>query len=1138
LLYLNPMNKHFIVIIFLCLLQSAFAQLNESFTDGDFSLGPTWQGDDSLFRVNASLQLQSSGTAGTSKDIYLGTPCTIAQGEWRFWVRFNLSPSTANFCRYYLMSDNLNLKGALNGYYIQLGGISGNNDSLMLMKQKGNIVTQIIGGRRATVAKANNVVGIRVLRNASGNWQLFSDTLGGNNYVAEGSGTDNEFTFSAYTGWFIKFTSSNITNFFLDDVYTGPVIADNTPPVIDSIGIINSNTLRIKFSEAIEVNSVTDVVNYTINNGIGNPISADTEPGNNQVAVLSFFSTFTNKSNYTISISGIRDQAGNTMQPTQRNFIYYVPAAEDVLISEWMADPSPPVISLPEQEFIELHNQAGIPINLKNWSVSDGAASAMLPEIVIPADSFIILCAAAQVSAFTPYGLVAGINGFPSLNNAGDAIILKSPAGNIIHQLNYDLSWYNDATKVDGGWSIELINRNRICSGRQNYTASIAANGATPGKKNSVWENTIDSTAPQIKKVICKSPNEIILVLNEGADFSSIGTSVIAINNGISIASKSSISIQNDSLLLLLNPLLQNKQTYIITMNGIRDCKQNSSINTQATFTYFQSDTAKTYDVLLTEIMADPDPRIGLPAAEYVELYNRSSRNISLKNWQLRDATGVVLLPDLLLLPDSFIVLCAPNNASLFSGMSNVVGLNNFPSLSNDGETISIRNADGKVIHAVSYSSLWYRNNLKKDGGWSLEMIDVKNPCGEAGNWQASQSNKGGTPGRNNSVRSNNRDLLAPELIRVYPADSSQLILYFSESLDSNTIYRIQHYQFNPALSFTALSAVAPHFKEVSINLSSALQKNIIYRLITDSIADCAGNLIQTKDYADFGLPEPFAPGELIINELLFNPKTGGSDFVELYNNSNKVIDLKQLRIADTDDRDSLNNIYSVAPSGFIVLPEQYIVLTENPDIIVLNYFGADRLKMIQTSLPSLNDDEGNCVIADAAGLRYDQFNYDDDLHFALLDDKNGVSLERIDYNRPSNDRTNWSSAAATSGYATPTKKNSQYLQSNAGSAVLSLSSEIFSPDGDGYQDLLNIYVKTPATGYTGTLSVYDNHGRMVKQLMRNDILGTENTISWDGITDRNEKAPIGIYIIYLEAFNLKGNTIKEKITVVVGAKL
>jgi hypothetical protein len=1132
------MCKHFIVIILLLTLQPAFAQLNENFADGDFSANPMWQGDDSLFQVNSFLQLQSKGTAGTTKDISLSTSSPISQGEWRFWVKFNLSPSTANFCRYYLMSDSMNLKGPLNGYFVQLGGITGNNDSIMLMKQKGSTITQIIGGRRATVSKTNNLVRIKVLRNSTGNWQLFSDTLGGNNFTTEGNATDNEFSLSSFTGWFIRFTSTNISNFYLDDVYAGPVIIDNTPPAVDSVSVIGANTIRIRFSEPVDANTATETSNYLINNGLGNPIDAQVEAGNNQVVILSFFSAFSNKSSYTISISGVEDFSGNAMSLIQRNFFYYTPAAGDVLISEWMADPTPPVISLPEQEFIELYNNVGIPINLKNWIISDGGTPALLPEVILPADSFIIICASAQAATFAPYGMVAGVASFPTLNNSADVIILKAPSGSSIHQVDYDLSWYNDDTKKDGGWSIELKNPKNICSGKSNYNASVDVNGATPGKRNTVWDNSIDQTPPKVKNVICKSSTEIILMLDEGADMSSIASASLTLSNGIGITAKSSISAANDSLLLLVNPALQNKQNYVLTINGIRDCNQNSMQNIQASFFYYQPDTARPYDILIHEIMADPDPAVGLPAAEYIELYNRSARVISLKNWQLKHALTTILLPDILLLPDSFIVVCNSKVAALFSGISSLVGLADFPSLTNDGQILSIRNVEGKTIHAVNYQSSWYQNNLKKDGGWSLEMIDTRNPCGEANNWQASTNPKGGTPGKANSIRGNNKDILSPELIRIYPADSLKLLVYFNESIDSLSLMQHNRYRFNPSVAFTNVNASAPDFKDICINLTAPLQKNTIYRLLIDSIADCAGNQIQARDYGDFGLPEPFSKGDLVINEVLFNPNTGGSDFIEIYNNSNKVIDLKTLRIADTDDKDSLNQIYAIAPQGFIILPEQYIVLTENADHIALNYFGSDKLSMIETNLPSMNDDEGVCVLVDGAGFGYDQLNYDDKMHFALLDDKNGVSLERIDYNRASNERTNWTSASATSGYGTPTRKNSQYMQSAAGRSLLSLSSEIFSPDGDGYQDLLNIYIKTPANGYTGTLSVYDNNGRMVKQLMRNDILGTENTISWDGINDNNEKANIGIYIIYLEAFDLKGNTIKEKITAVVGARL
>lgn len=1132
------MCKHFIVIILLLCLQPAFAQLNENFADGDFYVNPNWQGDDSLFQVNSFLQLQSKGTAGTSKDISLSTSSPTSQGEWRFWVRFNLSTSTANFCRYYLMSDSMNLKGSLNGYFVQLGGITGNNDSIMLMKQKGTAITQVIGGRRATVSKTNNLVRIKVLRNSLGNWQLYSDTLGGNNFTAEGNATDNEFSSSSFTGWFIRFTSSNISNFYLDDVYAGPVIIDNTPPAVDSVHIIGVNTLRIKFSESVDAATAAETSNYLISNGLGNPIDVQAEVGNNQVVILSFFSAFTNKSSYTISISGVEDFSGNAMNLIQHNFFYYTPAAGDMLISEWMADPTPPVISLPEQEFIELYNNAGIPVNLKNWTISDGGTPAMLPEVILPPDSFIIICASTLSAAFEPYGMVAGVSSYPTLNNSGDAIILKAPDGSSIHQVNYDLSWYNDDTKKDGGWSIELKNPNNICSGKSNYTASVDVNGATPGKRNTVWDNSKDQTPPKVKKVICNSSTQIVLILDEGADTSSIASASLTLTNGIGITAKSSISAANDSLLLSVNPSLLSRQNYMLTINGIKDCNQNSMQNAQANFIYYQPDTAKAYDILIHEIMADPDPAFGLPAAEYIELYNRSARVISIKNWQLKDASATIMLPDILLLPDSFIVVCNSKVAGLFSGIHNLVALADFPSLTDDGEILSIRNAEGKTIHSLNYQSSWYQNNLKKDGGWSLEMIDARNPCGEANNWQASTNTKGGTPGKANSIRGNNKDIVAPELIRIYPSDSLKLLVYFNESVDSLSLMQLSHYRFNPSIAFTSINASAPGFKDISINLTAPLQKNTIYRLLIDSIKDCAGNQIQSRDYGDFGLPEPFTKGDLVINEVLFNPKTGGNDFIELYNNSNKVIDLKTLRIADTDDKDSLDQIYAIAQLGFIMLPEQYIVLTENADNIALNYFGSDKLSMIEINLPSMNDDEGVCVLVDGAGSRYDQLSYDDKMHFALLDDKNGVSLERIDYNRASNERTNWTSASATSGYGTPTRKNSQYMQSNAGHSLLSLSSEIFSPDGDGYQDLLNIYIKTPTNGYTGTLSVYDNNGRLVKQLIRNDILGNENTISWDGIKDNNEKANIGIYIIYLEAFDLKGNTIKEKITAVIGARL
>ena len=59
-----------------------------------------------------------------------------------------------------------------------------------------------------------------------------------------------------------------------------------------------------------------------------------------------------------------------------------------------------------------------------------------------------------------------------------------------------------------------------------------------------------------------------------------------------------------------------------------------------------------------------------------------------------------------------------------------------------------------------------------------------------------------------------------------------------------------------------------------------------------------------------------------------------------------------------------------------------------------------------------------------------------------------------------------------------------------------------------------------------------------MKQLIRNELLGIKGTFSWDGINEEREKARIGIYIIFFEVFDLKGNVKHYKKTCVLGGKL
>lgn len=154
------------------------------------------------------------------------------------------------------------------------------------------------------------------------------------------------------------------------------------------------------------------------------------------------------------------------------------------------------------------------------------------------------------------------------------------------------------------------------------------------------------------------------------------------------------------------------------------------------------------YDIVISEIMSDPTPQVGLPNFEWIEIRNTSPNPINIQNWRVGDAGGVSgPLPNFILPPDSSAIICGTTAATTMQQFGRTFGVTSFPSLANEGELIFIRNAAGVTIHAVEYTFSWFNNAVKSDGGWTLEMVDTKNPCSGASNWRGSVDVRGGTPG-------------------------------------------------------------------------------------------------------------------------------------------------------------------------------------------------------------------------------------------------------------------------------------------------------------------------------------------------------------------------------------------------------
>src|ERR1700741_3613173 len=192
------------------------------------------------------------------------------------------------------------------------------------------------------------------------------------------------------------------------------------------------------------------------------------------------------------------------------------------------------------------------------------------------------------------------------------------------------------------------------------------------------------------------------------------------------------------------------------------------------------------YDVVIDELMADPTPQIGLPNNEWLELKNTTTAPINLQNWRVGDATGQSgPMPNFTLQPDSFVIVCTGSAVPAMSAFGTTISVTSFPSLDNAGDQLFLKAANGKTIHAVAYTDAWYQNEVKKDGGWTLEMIDTKSPCAGISNWKASIHVTGGTPGKKNSIDAINNDAIAPQLKRAYTTDNVTIVRVYDEPVDS-----------------------------------------------------------------------------------------------------------------------------------------------------------------------------------------------------------------------------------------------------------------------------------------------------------------------------------------------------------------
>jgi hypothetical protein len=1211
-----------LVILYFAHTQQAFGQLNDDFSDGDFSASPVWLGQTSNYIIESN-QLKLKAPAVESTSFLSTTSSSINNASWEFYVKMDFATSATSLSRIYLVSDQQNLSGPLNGYYVEIGN---STDEVSLYKQTGTARKEIIDGLDGRVNQSVVQLKVKVTRDSDGNWELFSDPSAG--YVQEGVAFDNTHFKSSYFGVFCLYIASRSEKYFFDDfIVTGDPYVDTVPPGLLNVSAISDRKLLLEFSEEINSSSGTTPANFLVQ-GLGHPSTAETT-GNNVVELI-YLDRFTNGEESTLEVSGVKDVAGNEMTLSAKNFLFFEPSPihyRDIIITEIFPDPNPK-IGLPEAEFVEVYNRSNNPIDLNHWKLTDGSSAGVLQSKIILPNNYAILTTAAIASEFNTFGKTVIVANFPTLNNGGDLVLIKDNNDNIIDSVRYAVGWFKDDDKQQGGWTLELKDPENTCLVDDNWKASVAPTGGTPGRQNSVYENIIDTEGPTLLEAQAVKANIVRLTFNEKLSNELPSIANVVFNPACIV---DSIKFSNSSLKELdmyLKDSIEDKKTYHVTIKDISDCAGNFStellsaylnldtippsiesldvlstteiqivfseklikenaetiehfhlknlnenpikatlsddgklvtltfekgfgngieenlivtnlydinnnvlLKLEQAFLFFEALPTKSKDIIITEIFSDPTPSVGLPEAEFIEIYNRSGNPVNLKGWRLTDGSSVAIFPSKILLPAEYIIVSSASTTATFASLGKAVGVLNFPTLNNSGDAIVLTNNENLKVDSVNYSSRWFRDDDKREGGWTLELIDVENICAEEMNWTASDDESGGTPGRRNSEFANKPDVTPPHIVSVIPVSADMIQIVFSEKLSSVTPSARSFYMNE--LNVLETQFADGSLRKVSLLLSSHLEKGKLYNLTATEICDCAGNRIANDKSYSFGLPEAVSSGNIVVNELLFNPRPTGVDFIEFYNNSSKYINLKNFTVGNIENDEAVD-LKSITTSDHLIAPLAYFVLTTDIGVLKGEYLQSVEDNFIEVdALPSLSDDEGSVSLVDSLGNIIDQFLYTDKMHSIFIKESEGVSLERIHFDYPTDDTENWKSASSTVGFATPGYVNSNFVTANAINESVQVNPEVFLPLS-GQHDFTQINYQFNHGGYVANVKIFDPQGVEIKRIASNEILPTEGFFRWDGDRENGTKASVGSYMVWFEIFDDQGQlkTFKKRVAI------
>ncbi|GJQ63973.1 MAG: hypothetical protein SCALA702_30260 [Melioribacteraceae bacterium] len=706
----------------------------------------------------------------------------------------------------------------------------------------------------------------------------------------------------------------------------------------------------------------------------------------------------------------------------------------DIVINEIMYAPQG------QPEWIELYNPGDKTVNINKFYFTDLSDTVLIDvdEFKLYPDSYAVF-AEESLNEFYKNEFETKITQLPSLNNSGDWIYLRDSLFRAIDYIKYDPDMGGTNNK-----SLERIIPGNHQFSEDNYSESTSPERATPASINSVSPKEFDLAITNYYL------NQTYYARNDKPEISftlkNLGNRVIS---SAEIVYSKDGAVEESFNLSNLNPgdslILNHQYGRILTGENLLKAYLISNEDE-----YNWNDTVSLSiipvivnempgDLVINEIMHSP----GGEMPEWVELYNRSDKEINLRGYRLGDEKDFVNLgiEDFILPPENYYLLAS--DSLIFDYFSIVGGINikKLPTLNNNGDKVFLQDSLGRIIDSVDYNGYAYQY------GRSIERVTSQIIYADSANWQICRNIYGGTPNKINSVSVKAYDLEVTDIVAMPEFPTSGRMFDVKITVTNNgtvampvklDFYRdglgtLQHNygDLQSGESFSKTIYNAAKMTDGTVLLEARLTNDFDQYTFNDTLRKTVSSGIEKN--------------ALVINEFFPFSDDYRHEWIELYNNSDKTINLKKVRIVDAAGNSlAIEEEYLLQADSFVVVCDDTLLTTKYPKY---------NFEQIYQKPPAINNDGDVLYLIDSVGVVLDSVLYDGSLG-------GYIGIERISADKTGFDITNWgrnqNGTLGSPGYINSvTPKNFDYAITGIG----------FTPPKLRLNEIFDVYIRVENRG-------------------------------------------------------------------------